>query len=290
MACCPEGAYCADLNMVPCGGYGQCMMRPGYCWGDYDCAQGEHCEYPYYDDYPAPCADGTDCTGGAPKMVAEPGSCVPDAQPACYSDQDCPAGQFCDFGVSGPVEGCCGPWDEICLMIYPACEGVCEPRLPDGLCLDDADCAAGQACDFSNPLCVEQECYPNGECLGGCYGQCVAAQQGCTWDGDCAAGEYCAFTDWCGGARTDPDGNGQEMPAWCGEGVCTPVVVPQDCQRGGCSGELCVPYGTGVDSDCMWQPWYLCYDLARCERTPDGTCGWMGSTQFYNCMKENGAF
>lgn len=56
------------------------------------------------------------------------------------------------------------------------------------------------------------------------------------------------------------------------------------CQRGGCSGELCVPAGDPSFSICLWQPEYACYQSAVCERQADGACGFTPTAELNACL------
>ncbi|MBN2494936.1 MAG: hypothetical protein JXR96_10130 [Deltaproteobacteria bacterium] len=62
----------------------------------------------------------------------------------------------------------------------------------------------------------------------------------------------------------------------------------QDCVRAGCSGELCISkaearQGRGRTT-CRWVGIYRCYKLARCERQPDGRCGFTMTEEARKCL------
>ena len=53
----------------------------------------------------------------------------------------------------------------------------------------------------------------------------------------------------------------------------SPVAVPTDgCRVTGCSGQVCAD--EEVITICEWKEEYECYRNSRCERQPDGKCGW----------------
>ncbi len=56
------------------------------------------------------------------------------------------------------------------------------------------------------------------------------------------------------------------------------------CHVGGCSGEVCSAE-VGVASGCVWRPEYACYRDARCERQPDGACGWTATPELQACLE-----
>jgi Cys-rich repeat protein len=77
--------------------------------------------------------------------------------PKCFSNSDCQAGEVCVLpDRDDPSRQCCLP-DELCLMIYPVCEGVCA--LPKGVCWTDADCPRGEFCNILR-------CDPGQRCAG----------------------------------------------------------------------------------------------------------------------------
>jgi len=54
------------------------------------------------------------------------------------------------------------------------------------------------------------------------------------------------------------------------------------CRRTGCSGELCSDHD--ITNICMYLPEYACYQHSRCDRLPGGSCGWVETTEFNQCM------
>jgi hypothetical protein len=56
------------------------------------------------------------------------------------------------------------------------------------------------------------------------------------------------------------------------------------CRRTGCSGEICAAQERMTA--CDWRPEYACYGDARCERLPDGQCGWVSDDSLSSCLEE----
>jgi hypothetical protein len=57
------------------------------------------------------------------------------------------------------------------------------------------------------------------------------------------------------------------------------------CYVGGCSSQLCTDR-PGAVSTCEYRPEYSCYQngAARCERQPDGLCGWTPTQTLFACL------
>jgi len=55
------------------------------------------------------------------------------------------------------------------------------------------------------------------------------------------------------------------------------------CQRGGCSGQLC-DNGPGMVSTCIFRPEYACYRAATCEAQAAGHCGWTQTASLAACL------
>src|SRR3989344_7594978 len=60
----------------------------------------------------------------------------------------------------------------------------------------------------------------------------------------------------------------------------------RDCVVSGCSGQLCVEEGDPGISTCEWRPEYACYRYARCERQPNGQCGWTMAPSWRACLDD----
>jgi hypothetical protein len=89
----------------------------------------------------------------------------------------------------------------------------------------------------------------------------------------------------------DQDGDGLRDcsdPCPWGEATGMPCTVPPtkpspgDCQRSGCSGQVCAAEPVGTT--CEWRAEYACYADARCERQPDGACGWTPTPTLEACL------
>ncbi|MFQ5751274.1 MAG: hypothetical protein ACE5HI_04690 [bacterium] len=70
-----------------------------------------------------------------------------------------------------------------------------------------------------------------------------------------------------------PGEGGKRLP----EGICRPT---------GCSGEICADKDMPVFSICLWKPEYACYRDAKCERQPDGECGWTKTLDLLSCLEQ----
>lgn len=249
---CPEGVDCTTEYDAWCVGSGTCVPdEQPLCLTDSDCAAGEVCNALEI------CilleCDAVECSYCH-------GYCVPQAID-CFSDADCPAGQAClippYMDASGAMTCCPSNTDQMCLMIYPACQGTCVPVATeicgnwidddgDGLvdedcsttgCTSDAECQWYETCSLpmyaaggaNMPVAC---CQPGEACIPEmppCQteGVCVLAYGYCWSNADCPAGETCE------GAIGCPDG------AYCliaaGPGKCAPAA-----------GEIC---GNGQDDD-----------------------------------------
>lgn len=55
------------------------------------------------------------------------------------------------------------------------------------------------------------------------------------------------------------------------------------CYIGGCSGQICSDK-EGVVSTCEYKEEYSCYKTAKCERQPNGQCGWTQTSALQACL------
>ena len=61
--------------------------------------------------------------------------------------------------------------------------------------------------------------------------------------------------------------------------------VSGGCVVGGCSSQLCTDASQGpAVSDCLYKAEYACYKNAKCERQPDGQCGWTPTPALTACL------
>ncbi len=59
------------------------------------------------------------------------------------------------------------------------------------------------------------------------------------------------------------------------------------CKKAGCSGQLCVPSDTkDIITNCEWKPEYSCYQQAKCEKQPNGQCGFTKDESFQKCIDQ----
>lgn len=89
----------------------------------------------------------------------------------------------------------------------------------------------------------------------------------------------------------DQDGDGTrdcvDPCPWGETGGMPCIVKPEppptgDCHRTGCSGHVCADQR--VATTCEFFPGYECYRDARCERQPDGACGWTPTPELEACL------
>lgn len=161
--------------------------------------------------------------------------------PIREEEPECPAvacDLFCENGFKTGADGC-----DTC-----ACA---EPPAPV-VCISDAECAAGEACDTSNFCELPPGCRAGMTCPAVCYGRCVKPPQtnDCTSDADCVRGYKCEWSACDPAPRPAPDydgGSGGAAPS-CG-GRCVPASPEADEQ-------LC--YASGG----KWNPWACGH--ARC--------------------------
>ncbi len=159
---CGDGEYCA-FPEGQCGGTGQCAKRPRYC---------------YMTVMPVCGCDGKTYTNAcfaasAGQTVAYKGKCEESGK--CQSDNDCPAGEYCDWMVD---EGGDMPGQDY---------GVCQPN-PDGKCVKDGDCKG-------DAKCVKTRCP---ECVNcPCFGECQEIGGECSSNADCPKGQYCDGHEEC---------------------------------------------------------------------------------------------
>jgi hypothetical protein len=66
--------------------------------------------------------------------------------------------------------------------------------------------------------------------------------------------------------------------------LTTCIAQPKKCIRAGCNKELCVEEGvTDMVSQCIWKPYFQCYNYAKCTRNNQGQCEWQKTLKFNNC-------
>src|SRR5262245_29473740 len=63
-----------------------------------------------------------------------------------------------------------------------------------------------------------------------------------------------------------------------------PAPSKGDCIKTGCSGTVCAAPGEEVVTTCEFKAEYGCYQQAKCERQPNGLCGWTQSANLTACL------
>lgn len=184
-------------------------------------------------------------------------SCTPDpVGPVCYDDGDCGLGEVCESGEC--VEGCA--------PVY------CTIYCPFGFATDAAGC---EICECAPP----------------------PAYDWCETTDDCACGVdretgQCSYGNWfhVDEARQCPDfctGIAGHLTVACVAGHCVQqrrdCWSDTDCQRTGCSGQICAPEAR--ITTCEWRPQYACYrpEVTTCGCI-DGQCAFADTPAFQSCL------
>jgi len=252
---------------------GQCVYEELACDSDDQCPEGYICEIVCVgggttcDPDDPNCAPDDNCDPATGECYEECfGRCVPQSEPGCQSDADCPPGYTCLMECwTQPCDPATGECPDDCDPTTGECPSFCEGRcVPEALeCQSDADCPDGYVCELS---CWE--CDPDfPDCVGGCEGHCVPAPlPECDENTPCPPGYECVMECWEPGC--DPETG--ECPPDCdpatGEcgpvcrGYCVPVAecrTDEDCimpggEAGRCIDGVCVydNFECNVDSDC----------------------------------------
>lgn len=245
---CPVGSLCQD---------GLCVVS-NECFVDEDCREGFHCEsldaatglialpggVCVADEVPG-CSSDADCNGGTCEITCESDPNCPDCdvcffvgtciETGCTVNEDCDAGEICFFGDAAADRAIACPDennDGQCDFDVPA-GGVCRTVSTDVPCVQNADCADGQFCDFDTS--GNRMAPPACDDLANCdpippppppTGVCRDVEATCITDADCARGEVCQLEDVCNcPAVCIDDGNGGCLPCECGTlgGICVPA-------------------------------------------------------------------
>ncbi len=269
---CAEGLVCQDFTCVTAGAVG------ALCASSNDCADGLRCDTTVDParcvlrgdtgatcNADAECLEGFGCIGGAcAERLVDGTACVDGAdacQGSCSVCRPLLAGEVAhaclDRGALG--DGCDDTTD--CRAHFMCSAGACAPGSDvAAVCVEDADCREGAACDSATDRCVARPgvgdaCVAGGvDCAAGaCVSDtCVVAAAGsaCTMDSHCEdAGRVCL--------GTPPDATCGAAPA-----IGAFCSVNGACAKGGyCSAGRCLAL-PNLGDGCV-------YD----EGTQDRVCG-----------------
>jgi hypothetical protein len=61
-------------------------------------------------------------------------------------------------------------------------------------------------------------------------------------------------------------------------------VAGDACRKTGCGGQVCAD--RDVITTCAWRPEHDCYRAARCERQPEGGCGFTPDPALDRCLEQ----
>ena len=122
----------------------QDTTEPAECVSDDMCTGGLLCSVTYGD-----CLSNPECGAGGPCTDECWGYCVEEAAQECFSNWDCPEGQYCDFGWNAPngvpiaQAGVCADTDPC--MVTGCFDHICADEPVEGPC-DDGDWSEKYGC------------------------------------------------------------------------------------------------------------------------------------------------
>ncbi len=328
---CAYWGYCAG-QVWPTEGVCEPIVVNNECRSDADCGSGYHCEFAYpvpadasgaaQEADPMPPIDQCMCTeewapvcgydnvtysnscfaycagveiaydgecGGGQGI----GYCVPDENPGCYSDADCPDGYVCELTdwCAGTDENGDGLIDPTWCMgqcvpgMVDSCEamgGFCYPMTEDGNCPADSEWMYGNAypeglCADGSICCIpsHQECVNDSDCYdiygdvpsdpatgvaarwtcvdGTCQAQTECGVFECYSDADCRAGYMCVGTGYCDDAGYCCEST---MCVYNGGNRCADDVPCAEGEQ--CIDGVCVPVEQGCDASGACPEGYVC--------------------------------
>lgn len=254
----PTGETCGDTGIV-CGPNQVCQAE---CWvvcADCDCAEGEDCACPCWEECKAACV-------------------VVDPPRDCWSDYECGDGYYCQPSndCATPAEPPCDPSSgEDCAgrPAPPPCPGTCQPKEQPGYdCKADSDCISAdgtqgfckiQWCEAWAVPCSSDDPNCGAPPPEACYGWCVYdSPTRCDPAADtCPAGTHCEAVSNCNRPGDDPS----FMP---------------------CLAEYqCVPDVQACSSDCDCDPALACNEGVCMRMGRINTCGLTECTADDQCRE-----
>ena len=214
-----------------------------------------------------------------------------EATGGCVTDRDCGAGERCAqiqcirapcFAVCEPITGGGAGYVDVTLQqleLSPQTYNgrqvrvVAEPGSAGAAC-------TRRACTEANPCC-------NGCNSSTRIGDHIDLRDAADQPYGCSGNE-CTWQSNCREFR--PENNGRYsfegtfvVDGFGGMALRADRFRAVDCQRGGCSGQVCSNQ-SGVITTCDFRPEYACYQQATCEAQDSGHCGWRQTTELNQCL------
>ena len=287
---CSSDKDCTDGANPHCAKDGQCVpcLTSDQCTGGLVCSAQHQCVPPSA----TTCVSDAECVSNPalphclPGTATTPGRCV-----ACVSDDQCPAGDFCDLDNSCKIKQCNADADCASLPATPKCLTTASPRVCVA-CLGNADCSTGSTCQPDHscqapaPKCKkDDDCAANisaPHCKLGATpsdnacvqcrdtGECGA---GVTCPNDCGPGQACNPNNTCVlvACQVDQDCTDSKKPhclpgSGGAGGTCVQCATPAQCDPGfKCASNACLPVCTQATAATDCAP-----PTPRCKESPSG--------------------
>ncbi len=262
----------------------------------------------------------TDCYGVVYKCVdgkcVETSTCSSLEWRCSLTNQCVKKGETCCTGMPGgcidehgcnPTAGytwcdskqkCLRTWEEACLTPTPTPQPTGYYRNAYWQCYDGTEANEGgpTSCKssetwrrYAEEFCSKHCTYCTDPSSSYCGGKC-GVNTFKVWN-ECRSGTVCKVVVDCV-AGYYPVDTGKEDGDGCPIIICekekpkyelTGCQTDDDCQVGGCSGELCYKKGLEIASICLWKPEYECLKKIGC-KCVDNKCQWQKTSDFDECM------
>lgn len=262
MFCRAQGKTCRTIDAMPCI---ECVTRVGGQCDGSECANGGT----------ASCAaEGKDCT------LTSTLPCI-----ACLPKNSCGNGKIEPKTPTRADPGCTvtGTSQQLCLPTNVTPENFGSYKL-------EYECYQGGHCQNRNGLCTWEMTTELRDCLSGSQPVTVVyppspltaqvqPSAGCASDT-----RRCCTNGVVTEVKRDPTLN-CEFPA-CNQDMSACITRGNECERAGCSGELCIPRFTALPRDCSFTQNVACFDSATCEWN-GSACAWRRTKELQQCLSDN---